>query len=103
MEAVWFKLNSIFRHGELLVVVCLSFGGRDVADGFQQAMVVEPGHPFERCQFNSFHRFPRSAAVYQFCLVEAVDGFRQCVVVAVTATSYRRFYARLAKALGIAD
>lgn len=33
----------------------------------------------------------------QFRLVEAIDGFGQGVVVAVAATSYRRFYARFAE------
>lgn len=42
----WFKSA---RHsggvtGELPVVVCLSLCRRDVADGFEQALVVEPGH-----------------------------------------------------------
>ena len=88
MEAGWFKLNDIFRHGELPVVVCLSFGRRYIADRFEQSMVIEPGYPFERCQFDSLHRFPRGSAVNQFCLVEPVDGFRQRVVVAVASTSY---------------
>jgi hypothetical protein len=38
-------------------VVCLSFGRRDIADGFKQAVVIEPGHPFERGQFDGLHRF----------------------------------------------
>ena len=42
MEAIWFKLNSNFCHGELLVIVSLSFGWRDIADGFEQAVVIEP-------------------------------------------------------------
>src|SRR6188474_2295303 len=103
MEAGWFKLNGICRHGELLVVVCLSFGRRDIADGFKQAVVVEPRHPFKRSQFDGLHRFPRGTAMDQLSLVEAIDSFRQCVVVAVAPTSYRRFYARLAEALGVAD
>jgi hypothetical protein len=47
MEAIWFKSG---RHrgdltGEMPVVVCLSFCGRYVADGFEQAVVVEPSNP----------------------------------------------------------
>jgi hypothetical protein len=34
--------------GALSVVVCLGLSRRDVADGLEQAVVVEPGHPFEQ-------------------------------------------------------
>ena len=30
-------------------MVCLGFGGLDVADGLEQAAVVEPVHLFEGC------------------------------------------------------
>ena len=33
--------------GELPVVVCLSFGRRNIADWLQQAVVIEPSHPFQ--------------------------------------------------------
>jgi hypothetical protein len=36
--------------GEWPVIVCLSSCWRDVPDGFDQSVVVEPGHPFQRCQ-----------------------------------------------------
>lgn len=38
------------HHGELIdlgIVVCLCFGGWNVADGFEQAAIVEPVDPFE--------------------------------------------------------
>ena len=68
---------------ELLVIVCLSFGRRYIAERFQQAMVVEPGNPFQRGQFDGFTRLPGSAAVDQLSLVEPVDGLGQGVVIAV--------------------
>ena len=89
MEAVWFKSG---RHrggltGELPVVVCLSFCGRNVPHGLKEPVVVKPGHPFEGGQFQSFFRFPRCPAVNQLGFVQAVDGLGQGVVVAVTATA----------------
>ena len=59
MEASWFK-SGRYRGllGEMPVVVCLSLGGRDVADGLQQSVVIEPGHPFERREFQGLLRLP---------------------------------------------
>ena len=65
--------------GELPVVVCLSLGRRDVPDGFEQAMVVEPRYPFERGELDCFLGFPGSPAVNQLGLVQAVDGLGQGV------------------------
>ena len=85
MEAVWFKSG---RHrgdltGEMPVVVCLSFCGRYVADGFEQAVVVEPSDPFQRGQFDGLFGFPWRSTMNELCLVQAVDRLGQCVVVAV--------------------
>ena len=44
-------------------VVCLGFSRQDVADGFEQAMVVEPRDPNQRCQFDRLARPPRPAPV----------------------------------------
>lgn len=41
--------------------------------------MVEPGHPFERCQFDKFPGFPGCAAVNQFSLVQAVDNLGQAL------------------------
>ena len=44
MEAVGFESGGLQGlTGLLLPVVCLSFCGRDVSDGFEQASMVEPG------------------------------------------------------------
>ena len=84
MEASWFKSGWYGGLlGEMPVVVCLSLGRRDVADGLQQSVVVEPGHPFERREFQRRLGLPGRPAMDQFGLVEAVDGLGQCVVVAV--------------------
>ena len=85
VEARWVKSG---HHrggliGELPVVVCLNLGRRDAADGFEQAMVVEPGYPFQRGQFERRFGLPRRATVNQLGLVEPVDRLGQRVVVAV--------------------
>src|SRR3546814_6742335 len=56
------------------LVVCLSFCWRDIADGFEQTVIVEPGHPFQRGQFHRGLGFPRCPSMDQLGLVEAVDG-----------------------------
>ena len=45
--AVWFKLCGHRRLFQCGVEICLSFGWRDVADGFEQSAVIEPVDPFE--------------------------------------------------------
>ena len=85
MEAVWFKSGSHRGGltGELPVVGCFSFCGREVANGFEQAVVVKPGHPFERSELNGLLGLPGRSAMDQFGLVEPVDRLSQGVVVAV--------------------
>ena len=66
MEAVWFKSDHRGGlTGELPVIVCLSLGRRYVANWFEQAMVVKPRYPFERCELNCFLGFPWSPAMKQ--------------------------------------
>lgn len=54
-------------------------------------MVVEPGHPFERCELHGLLRLPWRSAVNQLGLIESVDGLGQGVVitVALAATKAR--------------
>lgn len=74
MEAVWFKsgLHGGCLTGELPVVVCLGLCRRDIADRFEQAVMIEPGHPFQRGQLDRFDGFPRCSAVNELGLVEAI-------------------------------
>ena len=57
-----------------------SFCGRDIADGLQDAPVVEPIDPYEGGEFDTLEGFP-GAPVDEFGLVEAVDGLGERVVV----------------------
>ena len=62
-EAIRFKLRC---HGDVVqrgVISMLGFGGRDVADGLQQSPVVEPVHPFQRCELDGFKGSPWSTPV----------------------------------------
>ena len=94
------------RHGGLVcrgVVVFLGFGWRDVADRLQQPAIIEPVHPFQRRELDSFERPPRPAPVDDLGLVETVDGLGDSIVVAVPHTAYRRLDARFRQALGVFD
>ena len=82
-EAGWFESR---RHGELIdlrIVVRLCFGGRDVADRFEQAAVVEPVDPFEGCVFDRFKAAPWAAPVNHLGLEEPDHCLGERVVVAV--------------------
>jgi hypothetical protein len=71
----------------LPIVVRFRFGKRGVPDRFEQPLVIEPGNPFQRCEFDCLAGFLRCPAMNQFGLVEAVDGFRECAVVAVAVAA----------------
>ena len=77
--------------GELPVVVCFGLCWRYIANKFEQALIVEPRHPFEGSQFHSFPGLPRAAAVDHLGLVQAVDRLGQCIVVAVALAARRGF------------
>jgi hypothetical protein len=65
------------RHGDVVslgIIACLGLGGRYAADGFEQAPVVEPVHPFQGGELDGFQGAPWSAAPDHLGLVEAVDG-----------------------------
>ena len=65
------------------VEVCLSFRWWDVADGFEEASVIEPIDPFESGELNGFDVSPGSAPVDHLGLVKSVDALGQGVVVTV--------------------
>jgi hypothetical protein len=104
VEAVWFESRR-YRDGtgELPIVVCLSFCRWDVADGFEQSLVVEPGHPFQCGHLDVFAGLPGRAAMDQLGLVEPVDRLGERIVVAVTAAADRRLDARLGQTLAVAN
>ena len=52
--------------------------------------MVEPIHPFERGNLDGFSALPRTVSVDDLSLIEPVDRFGQCVVVAVTFAAGRR-------------
>ena len=80
----------ISLHGELQIILVLSLGGWDVANGLKESLMVEPGHPFEGGEFQGFHGFPGRPAMNQFGLVQTVDGFGQGVVVAATLEKLKK-------------
>jgi hypothetical protein len=105
-EACWLELCG---HGEIVhgsgccVVTRLGFSEQDVADGLEQAPVIEPVDPFQCCELGGLEGTPGSPSVDHFGLVESVDGFGQRIVVAVTDTSDRWLDVSLGKSLGILD
>src|ERR1700761_4896302 len=83
-EAVWFGSR---RHGVLVglgIVTRFGLGGRDISDRFEQATIVEPVDPFEGGKFHGFCTAPRAAPMDHLGLEQAVDGFGERVVVAVS-------------------
>ena len=81
----------------------LGFGGRDIADGFEQAAVVEPVDPFQRGVFDIFEGASRALPVDELGLVQTVDGFRQGVVVTVADAAHGWLDPGLDQAFGILD
>jgi len=51
---------ALFQHGEISL---FSFGGRDVADGFQETSMVEPVDPFQGCELDGLKRSPRPTSM----------------------------------------
>ena len=64
-------------------------------------MVVEPVHPLQGGQFHRFPGFPGCPAVNQFSFVQAVDGFGQRIVIAVTPTAYGGFNPSFGELFGV--
>lgn len=102
-EAIWFKLcghGRVVQHG---VVSLLGFGRRDIADGREQASVVEPVAPFERGVLHGFKGSPRTSTVDDLGLVKTVDRLGQIVAIAVTNAADGWLDPSFDKALGIFD
>lgn len=64
-------------------------------------MVVKPGHPFPRGQFDGLTRLPGSAAVDQFSLVESIDRDGRGIIVTVALATHRRFDAGFCQAFAV--
>lgn len=64
---------------KLAVEVGFGLGGRDMPDGFEQAAVVEPVHPFERGELDGLEVAPRAGASDHLGLEETVDGLGEGV------------------------
>lgn len=82
-------------------MVCLGLCRRDVPDGSAQALVVQPGHPFERRELPRCLDFPRCSAVEKLGLVEPIDGLSQGIVITVAHAADKRFDAGFSKPLGV--
>src|SRR6056297_386021 len=102
-ETFSFISRDHIEHVALCIEVLFGLCWRDVSDGSKQAPVVEPVDPTERGHFQILHVAPRSLAVNQLGFVEAVYGFREGVVVAVTNAADRWFNASFGQSLGIAN
>src|SRR3954470_7043978 len=66
-------------------------------------MFVEPVDPFEGGELDRFEAAPGAAPMDHLGFVEAVDGFGEGIVVAVTDAADRRLAPCLGKPLGILD
>ena len=84
-------------------MIFFGFSVRDVADGAEQAAIIEPVVPIEGGVFDGLERSPRAAPVDHLSLVEAVDRFGQRVVVAVADAADRRIDPGFGQALGVFD
>ena len=88
MEAGWFKSSGDRGMlGELKIMFCLRFCWRNVTDGSEKGLVVEPVHPSQRRKFERSFGLPRVPAMNQFSLVKTINGFRQGIVITVAATA----------------
>ena len=94
---------AIAGHLKLGIVGGLGLGGRDVPDRLEEAAFVEPVDPFEGGELDRFEAAPGAAPMDHLGFVEAVDGFGEGIVVAVTDAADRRLDARLGEPLGIFD
>jgi hypothetical protein len=85
------------------VVAGFVFCGWDVVEGAVQATLVPPPDPLEGGQLDLFGGAPRPAWADQLGLVQAVDGFREGIVVAVALGADRGHRALVGQPLGVAD
>ena len=85
------------------VVAGLSLGWRDIADGSEQAAVVEPVDPFEGGELHCLEALPWPAPVDHLGLEQAVDGLGEGVVIGVADAADRGLDLGLGKTVGVAQ
>ena len=89
--------------GELGIVARLGFGGRDIADGLEEASVVEPIHPFEGSELPCLGMAPGAAPADHLSLEQADDRLGESIVEAVADAADRGLDAGVGQPLGVAD
>ena len=57
------------------VVIRLGFSSRDVANGFEQAPLIEPVDPFQCCELDDLEGTPVAPPVDHFCPVGSTESF----------------------------
>jgi|UPI0004CE9CBD hypothetical protein len=63
--------------------VCFRFGGRNGPDRLEQAAIVEPVDPFQRCVFHRLEAAPWTATIDDLGFEKPVDRLGQRLVMAV--------------------
>jgi hypothetical protein len=89
--------------GDLGIVARLGLGGRDVADGLEEAPMVEPIHPFEGGELDCLDAVPGAAPADHLGLEQADDGLGESIVIGIVDAADRGFDASIRQALGVAD
>ena len=80
-----------------------SLGWRNVADGSEQAAVVEPVNPFQGGELHRLEAAPWPAPVDHLGLEQAVDGLGEGVVIGVADAADRGLDPGLGKTVGVAQ
>src|SRR3712207_1334041 len=87
-----FPYTTLFRSpgGRLhvCVVARLGLGGRDVADRLEEALVVEPRHPFEGGELDGLEAPPRAAAADDLRFEQAYHRLGDGVVVGISDAAH---------------
>lgn len=79
----------------------LGLGRRNVADGSEQAMVVEPVDPAQGGHLDARSGRPRPLPPDHLGFVKSVDGFSEGIVICVSNAANRRHQIGLGQALGV--
>ena len=78
-------------------------GRRDVADRLQEPPVVEPVYPFQGRELDGLEAAPWPTPMDHLCLVKAVDGFSESIVIRISDAPDRGLHACFGQALGVFD